>query len=126
MLPGLDYFRFQFMGKLTPSTQQFDGVCKLCAKQGSIRVHESTGTVLRLLMTYCEPSKTRHNRLQVALAARLVPKQTADSMMDVRVVLFGELGALRSVLLPGWKGCACTTLQERMGSLSRLAVSGVP
>ena len=29
MVPGLGYFRFQFMGKLLPSTSHFDGACKL-------------------------------------------------------------------------------------------------
>ena len=43
MVPGLDCFRFQFMGKLMPSSSQFDRVCKLCAKKGTVRVHESSG-----------------------------------------------------------------------------------
>ena len=44
MVPGVDYFRFEFVGKLMPSTAQFDGVCKLCSKKGAVRVHEFSGT----------------------------------------------------------------------------------
>ena len=34
IVPGLDCFRFQFMGKLMPPTTQFDGVCKTVCKEG--------------------------------------------------------------------------------------------
>ena len=44
MIPGIDYFRCQYSGQLMPSISEFDGVCKLCSKKGSVRVHESSGT----------------------------------------------------------------------------------
>ena len=44
MIPGIDYFRYQYLGQLVPSISEFDGVCKLCSKKGSVRVHESSGT----------------------------------------------------------------------------------
>ena len=36
MLPGIDYFRYQYVGQLMPSISEFDGVCKLCSKKGSV------------------------------------------------------------------------------------------
>ena len=44
MIPGVDCFRYQFVGQLMPSLTEFDGVCKLCSKKGSVRMHESNGT----------------------------------------------------------------------------------
>ena len=44
MIPRIDYFRYQYLGQLVPSISEFDGVCKLCSKKGTVRVHESSGT----------------------------------------------------------------------------------
>ena len=44
MVPGIDCVRYQFMGRLMPSISEFDGVCKLCSKKGSVRIHVSSGT----------------------------------------------------------------------------------
>ena len=44
MFPGIDYVRYQFMGRLMPLISEFDGVCKLCSKKGSVRIRESSGT----------------------------------------------------------------------------------
>ena len=44
MIPGIDYFRYQYLGRLMPAISEVDGVCKLCSKKGSVRVHESSGT----------------------------------------------------------------------------------
>ena len=44
MIPGIDCFRYQCLGQLMPSISEFDGVCKLCSKKGSVRIHESSGT----------------------------------------------------------------------------------
>ena len=44
MIPGIDYFRYQYLERVMPSISEFDGLCKLCSKKGSVRVHESSGT----------------------------------------------------------------------------------
>ena len=44
MIPGIDYFRYQYFGQPTPTISEFDDVCKLCSKKGSAQVHESSGT----------------------------------------------------------------------------------
>ena len=43
MFPGEDYFLYQYVGQLIPSITEFDGVCKLCSKKGSVRTHETSG-----------------------------------------------------------------------------------
>ena len=44
MVLAIDYFRCQFMGHFMPLITEFDGVCKLCSKKGSVHIHESSGT----------------------------------------------------------------------------------
>ena len=42
MVPGVDYQRFSFSGRLAPAASDYDTVCKLCAKSDSKKSKDSS------------------------------------------------------------------------------------
>ena len=106
MTPGIDYFRYQYLEQLMPSISEFDGVCKLCSKKGSMRVHESSGTE-----TSSSTSEERSERnWNLALAER------HEAWKDrLSVVQVNQLSVLSCSIPCGFLSCgegrACTVLQ---------------
>ena len=102
MIPGIDYFRYQYLEQLMPSISDFVGVCKLCSKKGSVRVHESSGTETL--------SSTSHERnWNLALAER------QEAWKDrLSVVQVNQLSVLTCSIPCGFlswcEGRACTAL----------------
>ena len=102
MIPGIDYFRYQYVEQLMPSIFEYDGVCKLCP-YGFMSPAE------RRLRLQCRRERSERN-WNLALAKRREAWKDRFSVVQVN-----QLSVL-TCSIPGgflsWdEGRACTVLQ---------------
>ena len=107
MVPGIDCVWYHFVGRLMPSISEFYGVCKLCSKKGSVRIHESSGTgpLLRRRRERSEPDRN------FVLAVRQEAKAKSPVQPDGCYLSVGCPSVLNPWFPLGFEGRACTVLQ---------------